>query len=160
MDDSLLQYIYGVFKLVIKGMIYRLMILEYVETDEIHNTSYRLSSSGSTLEVIEDYTAKFSMEAEEKERFYAAFEKDKMFMIAGKIVRCNLVMNTSYFNGGLARYKYSGKMNMKTRLMEIRISDLQFVKRKGSVKKKKRPSRNLHRATIQSIEEHFHSLLE
>jgi hypothetical protein len=159
MDDSLLQYIYGVFKLVIKGMIYRLMILEHIESDEMNNRSYILSESDPSHQVIEDYTAKFSMEAEEKERFYAAFEKDKIFMQAGKIFRCNLVMNASYFNMGFSRYRYSGKMNMRTRTMEIRITDLQLVKKQESGKRSKRPSRNLNQATINTIEKHFHKLI-
>lgn len=132
-DQSLLQHIYAMVKLTIKGQIYRLVILEKISDINIARSSLSFVTNCSNFEMheqLENSRVKFVMCEEEKDRFYEVLREDIRFLETVHVKECKLAIK--YCNEPqISSFRQCFKCIQKEKSFYIMlwIADLSFFKK-------------------------------
>lgn len=159
-EGSLLQAIFCVFKLVIKGQIYRLMILENTQCELISGSEIvSMTHFASSFESFENASIKIRMEEKDKKRIEYLLEKDKQYLLESGIQYCSLSIGNFSYNRQSARNMYDVIMYGKPRFVEFRITD--YLCNQNRNKARLSSMRNmLIDISVEFIQEQFRSIIQ
>lgn len=163
MNKSHIQHIYGIFKLIIKGQIYRLMLVENYSTKFIYRNSIDIYSGSYDEQSSSLIDNKFIMDESEKRRFEDILNEDIGYLRVSDMHTCRILIEIV---GELIEYNtrnfYSGIYQGKHRYLIMSISNISYSSIKTKYKQLKRSSIELKVDTrnLNNIESRIRNYIE
>jgi hypothetical protein len=156
-NESHLQHIYGIFKLTIKGKIYRLMIAENNYYGNVHSHSMSIHLGVIDHDQICEgmlYDV-FILDTEEKRRFGAALSQDIEYLYGNNGIKCKVLIDIVDECDESRNHLYKGIYKGKDCYISMIISDVSYSKKilKGDKTMKSMIEMNLAENTLEGIEE-------
>jgi hypothetical protein len=137
MNDSLLQHIYGIFKLIIKGKIYRVMIIENSAFKYLHRNKISINSQVFESERVSEnlLDGAFVMDDEEKDKFDRVLNEDIEYLRSSKMIKCRVmidILDKPIVDRG--RKLFKGIYQNEMRYIAVKISDVSYSNKKSEYK--------------------------